>query len=331
MTQLAIVGAAHIHTPGFIKRIQERNDVTVSHVWDHDHERAAKNAALLGAEVAADLTDIWTNQAIEAAVILSETNRHESLVVMGAAAGKHLFVEKPLGIAGEDAARMADAIEQAGVYFNTGFFMRGQPVNLFLKEQIAAGHFGKITRVRHSNCHAGSLKGWFDGEWRWMADPALAGVGAFGDLGAHSLDILMWLFGDVAAVTATVDVATARYGDCDEFGEAMIRFENGVLGTLAAGWVDVANPVTCIISGTEGHAAVVNDHLYYTSQHVEGADGVSAWTLLPVMGKHPLDQFLDAVQVNDASGLITAREAAARSRVMAAMYRAAAQSDWVAI
>jgi predicted dehydrogenase len=49
---------------------------------------------------------------------------------------------------------------------------------------------GKITRARGSNCHSGSLGGWFDKEYRWMADPKIAGVGAFGDLGTHKLDIL---------------------------------------------------------------------------------------------------------------------------------------------
>ena len=124
-----------------------------------------------------------------------------------------------MGLGASDANKMATAIEAAGVLFQTGYFQRGNPVHLFLRQEIQAGHFGKVTRVRHSNCHAGSLGGWFDTDWRWMADLTQAGVGAFGDLGTHSLDILMWLLGDVAQVTATVGVATARYGDCDEYGE----------------------------------------------------------------------------------------------------------------
>ena len=132
--------------------------------------------------------------------------------------------------------------------------MRGQPVHQFLREQIRLGNFGQITRVRHSNCHSGSLGRWFDTEWLWMTDLAQAGVGAFGDLGTHSLDILMWLMGDVARVTATMDTAVANYGPTDEFGEGLMVFANGVVGTLAAGWVDVQNPVTALVSGTEGHA-----------------------------------------------------------------------------
>lgn len=119
-----------------------------------------------------------------------------------------MFVEKPLGMAAGDAYAMADAIEQAGVLFQTGYFQRGIPINQFVKEQIDKGYFGKITRICHSNCHAGALRDIFTPEWLWMTDLKQAGVGTFGDLGTHSLDILMWLMGDVNQVTATIDPGT---------------------------------------------------------------------------------------------------------------------------
>lgn len=329
--ELALVGAAHIHTPGFIKRIQARNDVRVKYVWDHDAARAELRATELGATTVADPAAIWNDAAITSVVVCSETDRHEPLVMAAAAAGKHLFVEKPLGLRHADAAHMADAIEAAGVIFQTGYFMRGQPVHQFLRQQIQAGHFGKITRVRHSNCHNGSLGRWFDAGWLWMTDLAQAGVGAYGDLGTHSLDILMWLLGDVARVTATVDTAVANYGETDEFGEGILVFENGVVGTLAAGWVDVQNPVTTLVSGTEGHAYVCEGQLYFKSSHVEGADGKTPWLDLPEAWPHAFELFLDAVNGGSTENLVTPREAAARSTVMEAMYTAAREARWVAI
>ena len=236
MTNLALIGCAHIHTPGFAKRIQARNDVKVTKVWDHDSERAAKWAQELGAEVIADPQSAWSDSTIPAAIICSETDRHEPLVLAGAAAKKHLFVEKPLGMGDSDAATMAKAIENAGVFFQTGYFMRGQPVHQFLRQQVQNGAFGKITRIRHANCHSGSIGRWFDTDWRWMTDLKQAGVGAFGDLGTHSLDIMLWLVGeDVASVTANVDVALANYGECDEFGEGLLKFKSGIIGSLDAG------------------------------------------------------------------------------------------------
>ncbi len=329
--ELALVGAAHIHTPNFIKRILAREDVRVKSVWDHDLARAERRAAELGAAVVTSPEAIWEDGAIPAVIICSETDRHEPLVLSAAGSGKHLFVEKPLGMGRADAKRMADAIDAAGVIFQTGYFMRGQPVHQFLREQIGLGNFGQITRVRHSNCHSGSLGRWFDTEWLWMTDLAQAGVGAFGDLGTHSLDILMWLMGDVARVTSTLDTAVANYGPTDEFGEGLLVFANGVVGTLAAGWVDVQNPVTALISGTEGHAYVCEEQLYFKSSRVDGADGKSPWVKLPSAWPHAFELFLDAVTGGATDRLVTAQEAAARSTVMEAMYAAAQTKAWVTI
>lgn len=225
---------------------------------------------------------------------------------------------------------MARAIEKAGVLFQTGYFMRGSPVHQFLREQVQKGSFGKITRVRHSNCHAGSLKGWFDTDWRWMAEPAVAGCGAFGDLGTHSLDILLWLFGDVERVAADIGVVTGRYGECDETGEGLLRFTSGAIGTMAAGWVDVANPVTLLISGTEGHAHVDNGQLYFQSSQVPGADGKQPWTDLPAAWPHAFELFLDAVMGKAGVPLVSVGEVAMRSAVMEAFYKAAATKKLVA-
>ena len=165
MTTVALVGCAHVHTPGFVRRLQARPDVSVKYVWDHDLERAKGQAEALSTETVTDLDRVWSDSEVEGAIICSETNHHETLVLAGAAAGKHLFVEKPLAIGSGDAYNMADAIEQAGVLFQTGYFQRGNPIHQFVREQIKEGNFGKITRIRHSNCHSGSLRGLFDAEW----------------------------------------------------------------------------------------------------------------------------------------------------------------------
>jgi predicted dehydrogenase len=240
-----------------------------------------------------------------------------------------MFVEKPLGMGSRDAYRMADAIANADLIFQTGYFMRGRGVNRFLREQIAAGNLGKITRVRMSNCHAGSLRGWFDTDMRWMADPVIAGCGAYGDLGTHSLDIMLWWMGLPVSVTAHIDVATGRYGDCDEYGEGLLQFEDGVVGVLAAGWVDVANPVPVLISGTEGHATVVNGDLFYKSEHVPGADGETPWTDLPEDLPHAFNLYIDALNGADVP-LVSPKEAAVRNAVMEALYEGSRSKRWVA-
>ncbi len=326
---LALVGCAHIHTPSYIGLLKKRSDVKVKYVWDHDRARGQRRAGELGAKYVSNDGDVWSDKEVTGAVICSETNRHRDLVLAGGKAAKPMFVEKPLGTTALESYEMAAAIGKAGLPFTTGYFMRTLPHYLFLKEQVVQGHFGTITRVRGSNCHEGSLGGWFDGEWRWMADPKIAGVGAFGDLGTHALDIMMWLMGDVESVAADIRAVTHRYADCDETGEALLKFKGGIIGTLAAGWVDVANPVTFLISGTEGHAAIIRDELYFTCKKVEGADGATPWRALPAALPAPLDQFVDAVLGKPAPALVAPRDAAARVSVMEAAYAASAKGTWV--
>ena len=329
MTTVAFVGCAHIHTPGFIQLVNSRPEIQCKSVWDHDAARAAKRAAEMGAQVAPDMAAIYADPEIEAVIVCTETNLHELVVLPVAAAKKHLFIEKPLGFGAADAAKMADAIESAGVIYQTGYYMRGDANNIFLKQQIEAGAFGKITRVRGSNCHSGALGCWFDTEWRWMTDPKQAGVGAFGDLGTHSLDILLWLMGDVTQVTAQIDNGTEAYEGCDETGEGLLRFASGAIGTLAAAWDDVANPVSLLISGTEGHATVLNGQLYFQSNHVPNADGKSPWTGLPASKPAGFEAFLDAISGKKDVALVGVREAAYRNSVMEALYDGARAGTWV--
>jgi len=337
-TTLALVGCAHIHVPGFTKLLAERKDVRVKWAWDPDPARVAKWGAAVGARTAPSVGEILADPEVKGVLIASETNRHRELVEAGARAGKNLFVEKPLGVTGAESRAMAEAIERAGVLFTTGYFMRTDPKVLFLREQVAKGAFGRVTHAAAWNCHSGSLGGWFDEKpgnvaetWRWMADPRVAGVGAFGDLGTHSLDILMWLLGPVESATAEVRVITGRYGDCDETGTAMLKMKDGVVATLVAGWVDVANPVTLQIAGTEGHAVIVQDQLYFESKKVPGSKLAEPVKGLPPGPKPPLLQWVDAVGGQKDQPLVTPREAAARVAVMEAAYASARTGRWVSV
>jgi predicted dehydrogenase len=185
--------------------------------------------------------------------------------------------------------------------------------------------------VRVSNCHAGALEDWFTPEWKWMTDPRRAGCGAFGDLGTHVLDLMMWMLGDVESVAAATSSPLKRYGAaCDETGEGLLRFKGGVLGSLAAGWVDVANPVTMVISGTEGIAWVADGKLYLKGKRFKGTEGKEPWTALPEALPHAFELFFDALDGKDVP-LVTPAEAARRSAVVEAFYEAAATGKWARV
>src|SRR4051812_24604476 len=104
MKNLAFLGVAHIHTPGFINAIKKRPDaVKVKTVWDPDTSRAKKRADELDAAVVTDFKQVLADPTIDGIVVCSETDLHEQLVVPAAEAKKALFVEKPLGMTAKDA------------------------------------------------------------------------------------------------------------------------------------------------------------------------------------------------------------------------------------
>ena len=345
MVQLGLLGCAHIHTPGFVHNLLKRSDVKLVKVWDPNPGRSQKWAAEAGAVVVTGPADILKDKTIGGVIICSETGRHQELVKQAAKAQKPMFVEKPLGMAAKDACAMAKVIQNADVLFSTGYFMRGFAANLFIKQEIEKGTFGLITRVRASNCHSGALGDWFKArpeqpgeDWRWMADPALSGVGAFGDLGTHALDIMLWLMGEVEMATATIASGTKRYENkgvlgstsfCDETGEGLLRFKNGAIGTLAAAWDDVANPVSLLVSGTEAHAAVINGKVYFKCDKL-GIKDDQPYTQLPPTIPAGFDAWVNAVAGIPDQKLITVGEAAYRSAVMEAMYEGHRKNKWVA-
>ena len=106
---LALVGCAHIHTPSFVNLLNSRPDVKVKYAWDHQIARAEKRGEDLGAKIVANADEIWQDPAVKGVVICSETSRHPALVKAAAAAKKHMFIEKPLGITAAESIAMAKA------------------------------------------------------------------------------------------------------------------------------------------------------------------------------------------------------------------------------
>lgn len=328
---LAVLGAAHIHVPMFLQMLQMREDVRVAYVWDHDAARAEKYAAECGAKTAKAIAEVLDDAAVAGVLVLSETSRHAELAIPAAAAGKHVFVEKPLAASAQDAAAIAAAIEKAGVLFNTGYHLRSASRNVLVKEQIALGNLGQIVRAQASYCNDCALHGDFDNQWKWTVDRRWGGLGSLADIGTHAVDLLMWLLGDVESVSADLRSVTHRYPDCDETGQGLLRFKSGVTGSVAGGWVEPANPVSLLVSGTEGHAVVLNDRLYLRTDKLEGADGTRPWMKLAPPLDHPLLLFASAVGGQRELPLVTAGEAAARVRVMEAMYQSAQERRWVRV
>ncbi len=321
-THLAWIGTAHIHTPGFSNEVLKRG-LTCAGVWDHDAERALKNAEKLGGPVKT-VAELAEDPSVSGYVICSETVHHLDLVNQLVGSGKPMFLEKPMGFSAAQSLGILQLLEDHQIVFQTGYFSRGLPNFRALKQKVDDGAFGTITRVRASNCHSGALGGWFDTEWRWMADRSQAGVGAFGDLGTHVLDLLIWMFGGITSATGVLSTGTNRYDGCDELGEALLKFTNGAIGTLAASWDDVTDPIRIQVCGTKG-AATLGSEL-----QVAGPDGKFEKVEPGQPAPSGFNAFLDHLEGKTVD-LVTPKEAANRDIVMDAIYRGAESQSWVQV
>lgn len=174
----------------------------------------------------------------------------------------HVLCEKPLAHTLDAAQDMAEAATQSDAIAGIGFNYRFLPAIRQARSLIEAGEIGDIRQF-----HGRYLQEWLvdpAAPWSWRLDEQLAGSGALGDLGAHTLDLARYLVGEVDRVSGQlrtfVEERPTETGDetrpvtVDDAYTAQLAFENGALGTLEGSRVSPGhtNDQTIRIHGTEG-------------------------------------------------------------------------------
>ncbi len=248
--RIALLGLAHVHAPFWAEAFTADPCVRLERIWDDDVLRGVAGATRFRTLYASDLASAI--EAADAVAITSETVDHERLIAAAAAAGKPILCEKPIAVDLAQARRIAAAVGAASVLFMQSFPKRLDPVNHALREVIRSGELGRITlaRVRHGHAH-GSDPAFTSG---WWTDPARSGGGTLLDEGIHAADLLRWLFGPPATVTATL----AHLGGfaVEDAALAAFQWPDGMIGEVVAGWTMRAADVSIEIYGTEGTALV---------------------------------------------------------------------------
>ena len=188
-----------------------------------------------------DWRDLLDDPAIQVFDNCGPNDQHVDSCIAAAEAGKHIICEKPLGRTAAEARRMLDAATRAGVKHATAFNYRFVPAIRLARDLIQQGRLGRIFHFR-----ARYLQEWITDPafpMVWRLDAATAGSGALGDLGSHIIDLGRFLVGEPTSVSAltttfiperkTEDGRTMKV-EVDDAFEAIVRFENGAVGTLEA-------------------------------------------------------------------------------------------------
>jgi predicted dehydrogenase len=194
---------------------------------------------------------------LDAVYIATPTFEHAPQALAAAAAGKHILCEKPLALDVKEASQILAACRDAHVKLGVGYMMRFHSAHKRIRDWITDGRIGApvMARAQLACWHPPAL-----GHWRQVR--TLGGGGALADLGLHCFDLLEFLLGPIADVSAITDSITQRYQDSsvEDSGLVSLRFENGMLGVVESQFnvPDAASENVLEITGTHGAIKAVN-------------------------------------------------------------------------
>jgi predicted dehydrogenase len=264
---------------------RSRDKVTM--VYSRTEERARQFSNDWGvAKYTTDMSEAVNDSDTSVVVVALPNNLHEQAVLLAAEAGKAVLCTKPLGRNAQEAKRMLDAVEQAGVFHGYLEDLVYTPKTLKALKSVRNGALGKVLWARSRETHPGPHSDWF-----W--DKEIAGGGAIVDMGCHCIEISRSFIGkDVRPVEVMCWADTQVHPiEAEDSAVGLVKYANGALGQFEVSWtfrggMDLRDEV----SGTEG-TIWLNHWLrtgfdFFTSVGEQGyvaekAEGVTGW-LFPV-------------------------------------------------
>lgn len=262
---------AYARVPHHYPRLAVRPELVT--VAEEVPGRAEEAAAQFGfASTTRDWREVAADARVRAVSITAPNFLHREIGVAMAEAGKHIWIEKPVGLTAADARAVADAVARAGVQGAVGFNYRNAPAVEAARDLIAAGEIGAVThvRVRLFSDYAAHP----DGALTWRYERERGGSGVLGDLASHGADLACHLLGGIASLTADTAVfiperarptgATAGHTlatggtlgpvENEDYVSCLLRFASGARGVLEACRVSVGeqNNYGFEVHGTKG-------------------------------------------------------------------------------
>jgi predicted dehydrogenase len=182
------------------------------------------------ARVFAAADELLRQKDIDAVVIATPNAAHAAQAVAAAEAGKHIYLEKPMGITLEECRRVARAVGKAGVACAMGYHRRFNPLAVHAKALIQEGKLGELVLAESDYFH--HVPGNLD-IWEWLGKSDIAGSLIHAGTG-HNIDLLRFFCGEAVEVSCSKDARMPRKVQVETEDIALItlRFESGVLGRV---------------------------------------------------------------------------------------------------
>lgn len=222
-----------------------------------DAGRGGRFAREHGCAACTDLDSFLARPDLDAVSICTPSGAHLEPALAAAAAGKHLFVEKPLEVTLDRCRRIVDAADAAGVVCSGVFQSRSLPDVLLMRRAVEQGRFGDVVA-------GDAIVKWVrpDSYYRdsWHGTQALDGGGALMNQSIHTIDLLQWLLGPVESVQAFTARRAHTGLEVEDTAVAAVRFASGALGTIQGSTaIHPGFERRIEIGGTAGSAVLVGD------------------------------------------------------------------------
>jgi predicted dehydrogenase len=256
MIRAAIVGIGHWGRT-LISAVQG-NSSKIRFTAGHTRTRAKAEAfcAEKGIALRDGLDAILADPEIDAVYFATPHSEHGGQVERAAAAGKHIFMEKPFTLDRKSAAAALDAVARAGVTLGVAYPRRFHPGMVELKSRVASGSLGTIAHCYgEQNTPAGLWMA--EGSWRATAEEAPGG--AMTALGVHNVDAMIHLFGDIDEVYASSLRRAVAY-DAEDTTSIMFSMRNGMSASMVCSLVTTVS-YRLAVFGSKGCAELKTPNL----------------------------------------------------------------------
>jgi UDP-N-acetyl-2-amino-2-deoxyglucuronate dehydrogenase len=257
-THIGLIGGGNI-SETHARAARGIPDVGIAAVFGTNAEKVGRLCREYGGKPYNNFEEFLAHRPMELVAIGSPSGLHAEQGIAAARRGLHVLTEKPIDITVERADALIAETRKAGVQLGVFFQDRGKPDILSVKNAVDAGVLGKPILVdarvkwyRPPEYYAKS---------RWRGTRALDGGGALINQAVHTLDLMLWIFGEVKAVQATCKTALHTI-EVEDTLIAMLEFVNGPLGVLqAATSVFPGYPRRLELSGSQGTLIIEQDRL----------------------------------------------------------------------
>jgi UDP-N-acetyl-2-amino-2-deoxyglucuronate dehydrogenase len=257
-THIGLIGGGNI-SETHARAVRAIPDVEITAVFGFNAEKVGRLCRGYGGKPYTNFDEFLAHRPMELVAIGSPSGLHAEQGIAAARHGLHVLTEKPIDITLERADALIAETRKAGVQLGVFFQDRCKSDILSVKNAVDTGVLGKpiladarVKWYRPPDYYASS---------RWRGTWALDGGGALINQAVHTLDLMLWIFGEVKTVQATFKTALHAI-EAEDTLIATLEFDNGALGVLqAATSVFPGYPRRLELTGSEGTLIIEQDRL----------------------------------------------------------------------